>query len=281
MLVSQYSVVLDSEGNTIAQIGDTKIKTTVSSEEIPEILKEAYVSIEDERFYKHHGVDGKRTVAATGSYLIHFGKSSFGGSTITQQLVKNMTGDSTTSITRKIKEWWKAWNLEGCASKDEIITCYLNTIYVGPNIYGVEAGAQYYFSKSAKDLSIEECAFLAGINHSPNSYNPYTESDNSEKIKKRTKTVLNKLEELNKISSSECDEAIAKVNEGLNFKKAQQESGDGIYSYHTDALINQVTDEVKDKYKIPKQFAQNYLELSGSTIYSTQNTNIQKYRRRI
>lgn len=187
-----------------------------------------------------------------------------------------MTGDSTTSITRKIKEWWKAWNLEGCASKDEIITCYLNTIYVGPNIYGVEAGAQYYFSKSAKDLSIEECAFLAGINHSPNSYNPYTESDNSEKIKKRTKTVLNKLEELNKISSSECDEAIAKVNEGLNFKKAQQESGDGIYSYHTDALINQVTDEVKDKYKIPKQFAQNYLELSGSTIYSTQNTNIQK-----
>ena len=67
-----------------------------------------------------------------------------------------MTGDSTTSITRKIKEWWKAWNLEGCASKDEIITCYLNTIYVGPNIYGVEAGAQYYFSKSAKDLSIEE-----------------------------------------------------------------------------------------------------------------------------
>ena len=276
MLISQYSVVLDSEGNTIAQIGDTKIKQTVSSEEIPEVLKEAYVAIEDERFYKHHGVDGKRTIAATGSYLIHFGKSSFGGSTITQQLVKNMTGDSTTSVTRKIKEWWKAWNLEGCASKDEIITCYLNTIYVGPNIYGVESGAKYYFDKSAKDLSLEECAFLAGINHSPNSYNPYTESDNSEKIKKRTKIVLNKLEELDKISSSECDEAIAKVNEGLNFQKAEQKAGSGVYSYHTDALINQVTDEIKEKYKIPKQFAQNYLELSGSTIYSTQNTHIQE-----
>lgn len=276
MLVSQYSIVLDSEGNEIAKIGDTKIKTTISSEEIPEVLKEAYVAIEDERFYKHHGVDGKRTIAATGSYLIHFGKSSFGGSTITQQLVKNMTGDSTTSITRKVKEWWKAWNLEGCASKDEIITSYLNTIYVGPNIYGVEAGAKYYFNKSAKDMSLEECAFLAGINHSPNSYNPYGEADNSEKIKKRTKIVLNKLEELGKISNSERNEAIAKVDEGLHFEKAQQESGDGVYSYHTDALINQVVDEISDKYKIPKQFAQNYLELSGSNIYSTQNTYIQK-----
>lgn len=276
MLISQYSVVLDSEGVEIAKIGDTKIKTTISSEEIPEILKEAYVAIEDERFYKHHGVDGKRTIAATGSYLIHFGKSSFGGSTITQQLVKNMTGDSKTSITRKVKEWWKAWNLEGCASKDEIITCYLNTIYVGPNIYGVEAGAKYYFNKSAKELSLEECAFLAGINHSPNSYNPYGEANNSDKIKKRTKIVLNKLEELNKISSDECNEAIAKVDEGLHFEKAEQESGNGIYSYHTDALINQVIEEISKKYKIPKQFAQNYLELSGSTIYSTQNSNIQK-----
>lgn len=276
MLISQCSTVLDSEGIEIAKIGDTKVKTTISSSEIPEVLKEAYVAIEDERFYKHHGVDGKRTIAATGSYLIHFGKSSFGGSTITQQLVKNMTGDSKTSITRKVKEWWKAWNLEGCASKDEIITCYLNTIYVGPNIYGVEAGAKYYFNKSAKDLSLEECAFLAGINHSPNSYNPYGDTDNSEKIKKRTKLVLNKLKELNKISSSEYDEAISKVNEGLHFEKAEQESGNGVYSYHTDALINQVVDEISEKYKISKQLAQNYLELSGSIIYSTQNSNIQK-----
>ncbi len=276
MLISECSIVIDSEGTEIAKIGDTKVKQTVSSGEIPEVLKQAYIAIEDERFYKHHGVDGKRTIAATGSYLIHFGKSSFGGSTITQQLVKNMTGDSKTSITRKVKEWWKAWNLEGCASKDEIITCYLNTIYVGPNIYGVEAGAKYYFNKSAKDLSLEECAFLAGINHSPNSYNPYGQADNSEKIKKRTKIVLNKLEELNKISSSECDEAIAKVNEGLHFEKAQQESGNGVYSYHTDALINQVVEEISKKYKISKQFAQNYLELSGSSIYSTQNSSIQK-----
>ncbi len=275
MLISQNSIVIDSEGNEIAQIGDSKIKTTITSKEIPDILKEAYVAIEDERFYKHHGVDGKRTLAATGSYIIHFGSSSFGGSTITQQLVKNMTGDSSTSVIRKVKEWWKAWNLETCGTKDEILVSYLNTIYVGPNIYGVEAGAKYYFNKSAKELTIEECAFLAGINHSPNSYNPYTNIDNTEKINKRTKTVLKKLKELEKISNSEYKEAVAKVDEGLKFQKAEQNSGDGVYSYHTDALINQVTKEISKKYKISYEFAENYLELSGATIYSTQNTNIQ------
>lgn len=275
MLASKSSVVLDIEGNVIATIGDSKVKTTISSNEIPDNLKDAYIAIEDERFYKHHGVDGKRTIAATGSYIIHFGSSSFGGSTITQQLVKNMTGDSSNSIIRKVKEWWKAWNLEGCAEKDEIITCYLNTIYVGPNIYGVEAGAHYYFSKSATDLTLEECAFLAGINHSPNSYNPFSEENNSEKIKQRTKTVLSKMKELEQISNSDYNEAVKKVDEGLHFQKEEQEYGDGVYSYHTDALINEITKELAEKYKITQEFAENYLELSGAKIYSTQNSTIQ------
>ena len=275
MLLNEGSIVLDSDGNTISTLGSGKGKIKVSFEQIPDNLKEAYISIEDERYYSHGGVDIKRTTAAIGSYIIHLGSSSFGGSTITQQLVKNMTGDSSDKISRKVSEWWRASTLESCASKEEILGAYLNTIYVGPNTYGVEAGAQYYFSKSVKDLSLEECAFLAGINHSPNSYNPFSDKTDSEKIKKRTKTVLSKMKDLNKISNEDYESACKNVDSGLNFKKGTITTGSGVYSYHTDALINQVTEEIAEKYKISKTFANNYLENAGATIQGTQNSKVQ------
>lgn len=275
MLLNEGSIVLDSDGNTIATLGSEKGKIKVSFEQIPDNLKEAYISIEDERYYSHGGVDIKRTTAAIGSYIIHLGSSSFGGSTITQQLVKNMTGDSSDKISRKVSEWWRASTLESCASKEEILGAYLNTIYVGPNTYGVEAGAQYYFSKSVKDLSLEECAFLAGINHSPNSYNPFSDKTDSEKIKKRTKVVLSKMKDLNKISNEDYENACKNVDSGLNFKKGTITTGSGVYSYHTDALINQVTEEIAEKYKISKIFANNYLENAGATIQGTQNSKVQ------
>ena len=99
----------------------------------------------------------------------------------TQQVVKNITGDNTDSITRKIKEWWKAYLLECYFTKQEILEIYLNIIYVGPNMYGVQTGAKYYFNKDVSSLSLAECAYLAGINNSPNSYNPFEETDNKEK----------------------------------------------------------------------------------------------------
>lgn len=277
MLVNEHSVIIDSNGTIIATLGDEKKKEKISYDSIPKNLKNAYVSIEDERFYSHSGVDIKRTVAASASYILHFGSSSFGGSTITQQLVKNLTGDSSDKISRKVKEWWKAWQLESCTSKEEILCAYLNNIYVGPNIYGVEAGAKYYFSKSASDLSLEECAFLAGINHSPNSYNPFVNDGISEKISKRAKLVLGKMKELSYISGQEYDEAVTKLDSGLNFQKGTTtESGNNVYSYHTDALISEVTKKIADKYKISEDFAINYLELAGAKIYSTQVSSIQK-----
>ena len=218
----------------------------------------------------------RELVGAIVSYIFHFGKSSYGGSTITQQLVKNLTGDSTDSIARKVKEWWKAWQLESFLSKDEIIQSYLNIIYVGPNMYGVETGSQYYFSKSAKDLSVEECAFLAGINHSPNSYNPFDGKENSEKIIKRTKTVLAKMLEQKYINDEDYNIAITNVDSGLKFKKGKIESTDAVYSYHTDALILEVTEEIAKKYNISNAFATNYLTMAGLTIHSTQDSKIQE-----
>ena len=276
MFTNENSVVVDSDGNVIAELGSERKKIKVENEEMPQDLKDAYVAIEDERYYKHHGVDIKRTGSAIINYVIHLGNSSFGGSTITQQLVKNLTGDNSGSISRKVKEWWKAYLLECYFSKEEILDMYLNIIYVGPNIYGVGAGSQYYFSKDVKNLTLAECAFLAGINNSPNSYNPFDdETDNTEKISNRTITVLDKMLELEYITEEEYNTAVSEVKNGLSFQQGTVEASDGIYSYHTDALINEITQEIADKKNITEDFATNYLYLGGLTINSTQNSSIQ------
>ncbi len=275
MFVNENSVVKDTDGNIIATLGSERKKEKISFSEMPDNLKNAYVAIEDERFYSHHGVDIKRTGSAILSYIFNFGSSSFGGSTITQQLVKNLTGDNTDSVIRKVKEWGKAYELEWYFSKDEILELYLNVIYVGPNIYGVQTGAKYYFGKDATDLSLAECAFLAGINNAPNSYNPFGDTDNSEKIENRTKTVLSKMLELEYINQEEYSSAVEEVENGLNFKEGSIESEDGIYSYHTDALINEIISDISEEKNITTDFATNYIYLSGLTINSTQNSNIQ------
>ena len=276
MFANENSVVVDSDGNVIAELGSERKKIKVENKDMPENLKDAYVSIEDERYYKHHGVDIRRTGSAIINYVIHFGNSSFGGSTITQQLVKNLTGDNSSSISRKVKEWWKAYLLECYFSKEEILDMYLNVIYVGPNIYGVGAGSQYYFSKDIQELTLAECAFLAGINNSPNSYNPFDdETDNTEKITNRTITVLDKMLELEYITEEEYNIAVSEVKNGLNFNQGEVEANDGIYSYHTDALITEITQDIADKKNITEDFATNYLYLGGLTINSTQNSSVQ------
>ena len=273
----ENSVIVDSTGNVIAVLGDSRIQETVSLDKIPKNLVNAYVSIEDKNFYKHHGINFKRTAGAIGSYIFHKGSGSYGGSTITQQLVKNITGENENSISRKMVEWDRAVKTEMVLSKDQIMQTYLNIIYVGPNVYGVEMGAKYYFDKSVSDLDLAECAFLAGLNHSPNSYNPFGENDNSEKIKHRSKVVLNVMLEENYISKEDYDSAVAEIDAGLKFKKGDVKAkGDGVYSYMVDATISQVVDDLKSKKKMSDSFATNYLYFSGLKIYCTQNSDIQK-----
>ena len=279
MIKNSPSIIVDTSGEKIGEIGSERNRKNISFEEMPDDLKNAYVAIEDERFYKHGGVDIKRTGAATLNYIFSFGKASFGGSTITQQLVKNLTGNTKATVTRKVDEWTKAMALEVALSKEEILEAYLNVIYVGPNVYGVETGAEYYFSKHAKDLSLEECAFLAGINHAPNAYNPFREGeDNSEKIKKRTNTVLNKMLELKYISQEDYNKAKEEVEKGLDFKRGDidVEKEPDIYSYHTDALISEVIKDISERKHISEEFATNYLYMANLKIYSTQNNSIQE-----
>lgn len=273
----ENSVVLDSTGNVIAVLGESRIQEYVKLEDIPKNLVNAYVSIEDKNFYKHNGINVKRTAGAVASYVFNGGSSSFGGSTITQQLVKNITGDNETKISRKVQEWDRAIKTELVLSKDEILETYLNIIYVGPNIYGVEKGAEYYFNKKVSELDLAECAFLAGINNSPNSYNPFGKNDNSEKIKSRTTTVLNVMLEQGYISNESYDLAVSELQLGLKFNKGKLEpKGDAIYSYMVDATISEVINDLENKKGMSTNFATNYLYFSGLKIYSTQNSDIQR-----
>lgn len=276
MILNTPSIVLDSEGNEIAKIGAGRITENVKLSEIPDNLKNAYIAIEDQRYYNHFGIDIKRTAAAIASYIIHFGDASFGGSTITQQLSKNLTGDNANTVPRKINEWLKAIQLEMFLSKDEILEAYLNIIYTGPNIYGVQKASEYYFSKNVQDLSLAECAYLAGINISPNSFNPFKENADNEKIANRTKVVLNKMKELGYITEEEHSEAISEVENGISFNQTNlTNENSNIYSYHTDALLNELIQDLCDKKRISNEFAENYLTLGGLTIQSTQNSTIQ------
>lgn len=275
MFNNNPSSVLDSNGNSIAEIGSERNRRNVEFDNIPSNLINAYISIEDERYYSHHGVDVKRTGAAIVSYIFRR-NSSFGGSTLTQQLVKNLTGDNSNSIFRKIKEWFYAWTLNASFSKDKILEAYLNIIYTGPNIYGIQQASNYYFDKDIDQLSLAECAFLAGINHSPNSYNPFTDNDRNEKIKKRCKTVLKKMFELNYITEDEYNSAIVEVENGLNFKKGNLSNDASIYSYHADALVSEIISDLANRKHISQDFATNFFYMAGTHIYSTQKADIQK-----
>ena len=278
LVLADNSVIVDSEGNVIAELSGDENRKIITLEEMSTYLPKAYIAIEDERFITHHGVDIKRTGAAVLSFVTNFGKSTAGGgSTITQQLVKNITQEKESTglggVTRKLKEWYRAYQIEDQLSKDQILELYLNLIFVGgKENRGVEIGAEYYFNKSAKDLSIAQCAFLAGINHSPNRYNPYSGDDVTEKITKRTKTVLSQMKKLEYITQEEYDTAIAEVDAGFTFENGAKGN---VYSSHTDALISQLINQIMEEKQISKNAAETYLYSSGLTIYSTQVSSIQ------
>ncbi len=280
LIMKENSIIVDTDGNVLAELNGDESRKIITLEEMSPYLPKAYISIEDERFEQHHGVDIKRTGAAILSFVTHGGKSTAGGgSTITQQVVKNVTQEKASSgaagVIRKLKEWSKAYQIEKAMSKDQIIELYLNLIYIGnggSEKHGVEIGSEYYFNKTAKDLSIAQCAFLAGINHSPNAYNPYSGNDVTEKISKRTKTVLSQMKKFDYITQEEYDTAVAEVDAGFKFENGVKGN---IYSSHTDALITQLIQQIMDEKQISKDAAETYLQTSGLTIYSTQVSSVQ------
>ncbi len=281
--------IYDRGGELIATLNGEEKRKWIDLGDMPDNLVKAFVAIEDERFYQHHGVDIQRTASATIKYLlskIGIGEEGHGGSTITQQLIKNLTNENKRDWTRKVKEIARAYNLEKELSKNQILELYLNLIFFGgSNIHGVELGAQYYFNKSAKDLDLAECAFLAGINNSPNIYDPFhtdkdrTDEEDNERIRIRVKTVLAKMKEQKEnleinFTDEEYNAAVAKVDAGLTFTKGNITQN--IYSYHTDAAIEEIIKQLMTENPDWSYVrAEQYLYGGGFKIYTTQNTWVQ------
>ena len=232
---------------------------------IPQYMKDAIISIEDKRFYEHNGVDLIRTTGAILNLLI--GRGSYGGSTLTQQLVKNLTEESEVSITRKVKEMFRAVNFERDFSKDEILEAYLNVVNFGNGCRGVQAAANTYFNKDIKNCSIAQCATIAGITQNPAAYNPFIYPENNQE---RRETVLREMFAQGRISQQEFDEAMVE-SKSMTFEKkdtdGQESSGGPVRNWYTEALFNDIINDLMAKYKINKTSAQDILFKQGLKIY--------------
>ncbi len=237
---------------------------------IPQNLVNSFVAIEDKRFYEHDGVDWKRTFSAFVNLFLHFYSSNQGGSTITQQLVKNLTGDNAQKPSRKMREIMRARYLESHYSKDTIVECYLNTIPLGHGTYGVEVAANYYFNKSVKDLTLAECATLAAITKSPTYYAP---DDHSENNKDRKETVLKEMLDQDYITEEEYNNALKEEIKIVASRDAMKESE--VNNYFVDALIVQVTKDIAEKYGYDESHAAKMFYSGGYKIYSSVNPDIQ------
>ncbi len=243
----------------------------VGIDRMPQYLKDAFISIEDERFETHSGVDWKRTLAAVGNKLLKFDSSEFGGSTITQQLIKNVTNDKGRNAMRKFREIVRALLIERQLTKTEILEAYLNTISLGNGICGVQVASNYYFNKDVSELTLTECAALAAITKNPTEYNPVS---GAEANTERRRTVLDKMLELSKITYEEYDKA---YNTPLVLDDSREDDLEiEINSYFVDALIDQVIEDLAEKYNLSTSLASTTFYNGGFKIYATVKPEIQE-----
>lgn len=264
--------VYDCYGNEIMALHGDKNREKVEFKDIPQDLKDAFVAIEDKRFYTHPGIDVKRIASAVKSFFIP-GSSSHGGSTITQQVIKNLTGNDDRSVKRKVQEWWLALHLERKLSKDDILELYLNLIYMGQNCYGVQAAAQTYFDKDVSDLTLAECASLAGITNLPGKYDPFLKQGKENNIK-RQKVILKEMLDQGYITQEEYDKAI---NEELHFAESNKRTSE--FVSNQPYFIDQVVTDVKNdliKLGYSEELALKTIYNNGLKIYTTMDPKIQQ-----
>lgn len=245
----------------------------VDYDKMPENLLNAFVCLEDKRFYTHSGVDWIRTIGV----LINPSYEGQGGSTITQQLVKNLTNQREVTYSRKFNEILRALNLEKNYSKKDILEAYLNTVYLGAGCYGVETAAETYFGKTVDKLSLVECAALAGITQAPYSYNPYV---NYDKCVKRLQDCLYFMHQEGKISDNVYKKAL-KTKLKLVSQKSGSESSEtedkDILSWYDEYVIDQVIADLQSKYDYEYNEAWRMVYYGGISIYSAVDLEVQKW----
>jgi penicillin-binding protein 1A len=242
-------------------------------DEIPEYLLHALVAIEDKRFYSHNGVDWYRTAGAFANMFLGIKKGSFGGSTITQQLIKNVTGEKEVTVRRKLTEIFRAVEFEkGYSNKDDILVQYLNLVYFGQGCYGVQSAAKTYFGKDVSELTLAESAAIVGITNLPTYYDPYINRDNN---KKRQEYILNEMFDQGYISASERDAAIDQKLVFNRDSSQQTSSSTSIQSYFTDQVIRDAITDLSAAKGIDRSVASQLIYRGGYRIYTTLDSEIQ------
>lgn len=272
---SSFVYYTDGDGNSheLEKLFDDENRIWLDSSQIPKVMKDAIVSIEDERFFSHGGVDVKRTAGAFAGWVMEKlgkGRASYGGSTLTQQVIKNITMEKDRTPIRKVKEMMRAVALERQLSKDEILTIYLNLVFLANGCHGVEAAANTYFSKTAMELTLPEAAMIAGITQRPSYFDPLKNPDNA--LDKRN-IVLKKMYELGKISEQDYKDASGSE---LNLKSNYKEIRAKIYSYFVDNVINEVIYDLQTEKGYSDTYAKQIVYNGGLKIYTTMDYDIQK-----
>lgn len=268
----------DSEGNEVelTRLHGEENRIWVDLENMSPHMKDAIIAIEDERFMKHHGVDWIRTIGV----IVKPSNHGQGGSTITQQLIKNLTDEKDVTIERKFNEILSALNLEKNYSKDEIIEAYLNTIYLSEGCYGVKTAAETYFGKDVADLNIAECASIAAITQYPSRFDPLRHPDNN---RDRQLTILDRMLKQGFITQEEYDEAVAYemvFTNSENYQGSQvSDSNSGsnenkIDSYYVDYVIKTVQDDLQ-KMGYTERKARSLLYGGGLKIYTAMDPDVQ------
>ncbi|MDQ2086937.1 PBP1A family penicillin-binding protein [Herbivorax sp. ANBcel31] len=261
------SHVYDTNGEIIVPLQGSKNREMVDLRDIPDDLKNAFIAIEDRRFFEHPGIDYRRIASAVTSGGSH------GASTITQQVIKNITGNDERSVERKVQEWWIAMHLEQNLSKDQILELYLNLVYLAQNCYGVQSASRTYFDKDVSELTLAESATLAGITRSPAYYDPFTTSGR-ENNKERQELILSVMHELEYITEDEYKQA---KNEELQYADSNRRSADVItnQSYFVDQVITDVMNDLMEEGH-SRESAYRTIYNGGVEIHTTVDPTIQQ-----
>lgn len=281
----------DEDGNPVELSGGklygTENRVFVAYEDVPENLINAFIAIEDKRFEDHNGVDWKRTIRAAMYFVL--GQADSGGSTLTQQLIKNVTKYDDNTIQRKVEEIFCALNLEKTMSKEEILEMYMNTVYFSQSCYGVQAAAYKYFNKPVSDLTLVECCAIAGIVQNPYKIDPILHPENN---KERRNNILYEMLDQGKITQIEYDEA---VNSELVLYTGEEEDVEteapetsiggidditdenkNVTSWYIDAVIEDAIELFMDKYEVSETAAIQMVYAGGFKIYVAMDQDVQQ-----
>lgn len=274
-----YAANTSGEMEEVYRMSADENHIEVTLDQIPQYVQDAFVYTEDKRFYEHDGVDWFRTASVTAKYLLRLEGAGQGGSTITQQVIKNLTLDDDVTPVRKIREIFRAIQLEKQYSKDEILETYLNVIFMGGNNRGVEAAAQAYFGCHVWELTVPQAASLAGMTRAPNTYRPDLHPD---KNKERRDYALECMLEAGAITQAEYEEYINTPVETVSESDGQIDDGQtgqsaqGVTSYYTDAVIEEVIADLMEQNDWTREHASDMLKRGGYRIYMNVNPTYQQ-----